>query len=63
MTRIGIIGLGFMGMIHYYGAKKVDGCQVTAICTRDPQKLTGDWSSIQGTLDLVVEWKTFLDYH
>ena len=48
MTRIGIIGLGFMGMIHYYGAKKVDGCQVTAICTRDPQKLSGDWSSIQG---------------
>ena len=48
MIRIGIIGLGFMGMIHYYGAKKVDGCQVTAICTRDPQKLSGDWSSIQG---------------
>ena len=48
MTRIGIIGLGFMGMIHYYGAKKVEGCQVTAICTRDPKKLSGDWSSIQG---------------
>lgn len=48
MIRIGIIGLGFMGMIHYYGAKKVDGCQVTAICTRNPKKLSGDWSSIQG---------------
>ena len=48
MVRIGIIGIGFMGMIHYYGAKKVNGCQVTAICTRSPKKLDGDWTSIQG---------------
>jgi len=48
MVRIGIIGIGFMGMIHYYGAKKVNGCQVTAICTRNPKKLDGDWTSIQG---------------
>ena len=48
MVRIGIVGIGFMGMIHYYGIKKVSGAEVVAICTRDPKKLDGDWSSIQG---------------
>ncbi|MCH8290690.1 Gfo/Idh/MocA family oxidoreductase [Candidatus Poribacteria bacterium] len=48
MVRIGIIGIGFMGMIHYYGAKKVTDGEVVAICTRDPKKLEGDWTSIQG---------------
>ena len=48
MVRIGIIGIGFMGMIHYYGIRKVSGAEVVAICTRDPKKLEGDWTSIQG---------------
>ena len=48
MVRIGIIGIGFMGMIHYYGIRKVSGAEVVAICTRDPKKLDGDWTSIQG---------------
>ena len=48
MVRIGIIGVGFMGMIHYYGTRKVSGAEVVAICTRDPKKLCGDWTSIQG---------------
>ena len=48
MVRIGIIGIGFMGMIHYYGARKVSGGEVVAVCTRDAKKLDGDWTSIQG---------------
>ena len=48
MVRIGIVGIGFMGMIHYYGIRKVSGAEVVAICTRDPKKLDGDWTSIQG---------------
>ena len=48
MVRIGIIGIGFMGMIHYYGIRKVAGAEVVAICTRDPKKLDGNWTSIQG---------------
>jgi predicted dehydrogenase len=48
MVRIGIVGIGFMGMIHFYGAKKVRGGRVAAIATRNPRKLAGDWSSIQG---------------
>lgn len=48
MIRIGIVSLGFMGMIHYLAARQLEGAQVTAICTRDPKKLAGDWRSIRG---------------
>jgi predicted dehydrogenase len=48
MVRIGIVGVGFMGMIHFYGAKRLRGAKVTAISTRSARKLAGDWSSIQG---------------
>lgn len=64
MIRIGLIGVGFMGMTHYEGANKLEvdpstgrrsqvgsrlrGGEVVAIATRDPKKLAGDWTSIQG---------------
>jgi len=54
MVNIGIVGVGFMGMIHAYAlwgkgaARKVKGAKLAAICTRSPQKLAGDWSGIQG---------------
>ncbi len=48
MTGIGIVGIGFMGMIHYLAARKVNGAKVVAICTRDAAKRAGDWTSIQG---------------
>jgi predicted dehydrogenase len=48
MVRIGIVGLGFMGMIHFYGARGLRGAKVAAIATRNAKKLAGDWSSIQG---------------
>src|SRR5947199_1546295 len=48
MIRIGIVSLGFMGMIHYLAARKLKGAQVTALCSRDPKKLAGDWRSIRG---------------
>ena len=48
MVRIGIVGIGFMGMIHYMAAVRVPQAQVTAICSRDPKKRAGDWSGIQG---------------
>src|SRR5262249_52160072 len=48
MIGIGIVGIGFMGMIHYLAARRVDGARVVAICSRDPKKLAGDWTSIQG---------------
>jgi predicted dehydrogenase len=48
MIRIGIVGVGFMGMIHYLGARKLQGARVTALCSRDRKKLDGDWRGIQG---------------
>ena len=48
MVRIGIVGLGFMGMIHYLAAQKLRGAKVAAVCSRDKAKLAGDWRSIRG---------------
>src|SRR5438552_11823010 len=48
MIRIGIVGVGFMGMIHYLASRKLQGAKVMALCSRDQKKLDGDWRSIQG---------------
>jgi predicted dehydrogenase len=48
MVRIGIAGVGFMGMIHYLAARKLQGARVEAICSRDEKKLAGDWRDIRG---------------
>lgn len=48
MVRIGLVGIGFMGMIHYLASRKVTGGAVTAICSRDQAKLAGDWRGIRG---------------
>jgi predicted dehydrogenase len=48
MIRIGIVGVGFMGMIHYLAARKLKGARVTAICSRDARKRAGDWRGIRG---------------
>lgn len=84
MVRIGIIGLGFMGMTHFEGANrftddpesgrrriagsKLKHGKVTAISTRSPKKLDGDWRSIQGNfgppgaLNDLSSIKTYGDY-
>jgi hypothetical protein len=48
MVGIGIVGIGFMGMIHDLAAQKLRGGQVVALCSRDPRKLAGDCTGIQG---------------
>jgi predicted dehydrogenase len=48
MVRIGIVGIGFMGMIHYLAAQKLKGARVAAIASSDPRKLGGDWRGIRG---------------
>ena len=48
MVRIGIVGVGFMGMIHYLAARNLHGARVEAICSRDEKKLAGDWRDIRG---------------
>jgi predicted dehydrogenase len=48
MVRIGIVGLGFMGRIHYLASQKLAGAKVAAVCSRDPAKLAGDWRNTRG---------------
>lgn len=52
MTRIGIVGLGFMGRMHYTTYEKIPGAHVTAICDADPRRAAGDlsggWGNISG---------------
>lgn len=48
MIRIGIAGIGFMGVTHFKALEKVKGGKVTAVFTRDAKKLAGDWRGVQG---------------
>ncbi|MCG2683408.1 MAG: Gfo/Idh/MocA family oxidoreductase [Planctomycetales bacterium] len=48
MIRVGIAGIGFMGMIHYLAYQKIRGVKVAALCEQDPKRLSGDWRSIKG---------------
>jgi predicted dehydrogenase len=48
MVRVGIAGIGFMGVTHYKAYQNVEGAQVAAIFTRDQKKLAGDWTEVRG---------------
>jgi predicted dehydrogenase len=48
MLRIGLVGIGFMGWIHYLATRSLKGAALAAVCSRDKKKLAGDWTSIRG---------------
>ncbi|MFO0913982.1 MAG: Gfo/Idh/MocA family oxidoreductase [Pirellulales bacterium] len=48
MVRVGLVGIGFMGWIHYLAYRQVAGVELRAICSRDAKKRGGDWRGIQG---------------
>jgi predicted dehydrogenase len=48
MIRVGIAGIGFMGMIHYLAYRKIRGVKVAALCEQDAKRLAGDWRTIKG---------------
>ncbi|HEV3138026.1 MAG TPA: Gfo/Idh/MocA family oxidoreductase [Pirellulales bacterium] len=48
MIRVGVAGLGFMGMIHYLAYQKLKGVKVAAMCEQDRARLAGDWRTIKG---------------
>jgi len=39
MIRVGIVGFGFMGRMHYRCWKALPGVQITAICEGNPKAL------------------------
>ncbi len=48
MHRIGIAGIGFMGMVHYLTYQQVRGLSVSAIASDEPKRREGDWRGIKG---------------
>jgi predicted dehydrogenase len=48
MFQVGIVGLGFMGMIHYLAYQRIRGVKVAAVCEQDAVRRAGDWRSIKG---------------
>ena len=48
MTKIGIAGLGFMGMVHYLTYSGLRNAQVVAICDKIKERRDGDWRGIAG---------------
>ena len=48
MVRIGIVGIGFMGRIHFLASQRLTGAKVTAVCSRDAAKRAGDWTNTRG---------------
>jgi predicted dehydrogenase len=48
MLRVGLVGIGFMGWIHYLAYQRSSRAQLSAFASRDPKKRAGDWRGIQG---------------
>jgi predicted dehydrogenase len=48
MVRVGIVGIGFMGMVHYLSYAKVRGAKVVALSEVNTKRLAGDWRGIKG---------------
>ena len=46
--KVGLVGIGFMGWIHWLAYRRTEPVSVASICTRDPKKRAGDWTGIQG---------------
>ena len=49
-TRVGILGLGFMGKMHFDTYAGMNGARAVAICDVDAKKRRGDWSAIVGNI-------------
>ncbi|MBN1257149.1 MAG: Gfo/Idh/MocA family oxidoreductase, partial [Planctomycetes bacterium] len=48
--KIGQVGLGFMGKMHFDTYARLSNAQVVAICDSDVKKRRGDWSDIAGNI-------------
>jgi predicted dehydrogenase len=49
--KVGCIGIGFMGKMHFGCYKEHPNAEVVAIADVDDAKLSGDWSKIGGNID------------
>jgi predicted dehydrogenase len=53
--RIGVIGLGFMGLTHLKAIKNLPQLELAAVSTSDPKKLAGDLRDVGGNLGISGE--------
>src|SRR3954467_1683627 len=51
MIRVGIVGLGFMGRMHYRCWKAIPGAKVTAICEANPNVLAAAGEPSKGNVE------------
>lgn len=55
MSRIGLIGLGFMGRMHLAAYGKLPQARIVAVADSDPKRASGDlsggWGNIAGAVD------------
>jgi predicted dehydrogenase len=47
-VRVGVVGLGFMGVTHYRAYKGIADAQVVAVADTDEARRKGDWSKVGG---------------
>jgi 1,5-anhydro-D-fructose reductase (1,5-anhydro-D-mannitol-forming) len=47
---VGVVGLGFMGRMHFGNCRANPKCRVVAVADTDPQKLRGDWGATGGNI-------------
>ena len=50
MIKAGIVGLGFMGRMHFNVLRTYPNVKVTALCDVEPEKLAGEWLNVQGNI-------------
>lgn len=48
MARAAIVGVGFMGWIHYLAYQRCPNATLVGFVSRDAKKRSGDWRGIQG---------------
>jgi len=48
MIRVGIAGIGFMGITHFRSYPSIAGAKVVALADTDPARRSGDWSKVGG---------------
>jgi predicted dehydrogenase len=50
MVKVGVLGIGFMGKMHFNTYRAYRRSKVVALSDLDPKKLAGDWSAIAGNI-------------
>jgi predicted dehydrogenase len=53
MIRVGIIGAGFIGRMHFNNYQKLSNkAKVVALCDRDAERRAGQWEGVEGNIEL-----------